>query len=406
MDESQVNGHSGSRLAGLGSMTSRTRLIILFVTAPVIAFAIIGGLLGRASAREETYQYLRAFEDVRALIERNYVEDANLSKVMRGGMRGLADGLDPDSAYLTPEEARLREAGAPAGAGETGLELTRNFYLRVIAARDGSPAQRAGLRAGDYLRAIDNKPTREMSVYEGARLLRGAPGTKVSLLVIRGNVVDPHAVDVGREVLALPDVAGRLEGGTTGYIRVAAFGPTAPKAVLAQAGDLAKAGAKGLLVDVRDTATGSYDTGIAVARLFVPTGTLAFKEMRGAARQPIAAGPGDGAVTLPVVVLVSDGTSGAAEIFAAALAGNKRADLVGERTQGRAAVQKFVRLPDGSAMIISNGWYLTPAGEPIHEKGLTPAVGVDVPEVEFGAAPRLPDPVLGKGLERLKQAVK
>jgi carboxyl-terminal processing protease len=382
-------------------MTSRTRLVVLVVTAPVLAFAVIGGMLGKAFAQGESYPHLRVFGDVVSLISTSYVEEADMSKVMRGALRGLADGLDPDSAYLSPEEARLHESGAKPGSAETGIELTRTYYLRVIAARDGSPAAKTGLRAGDFLRAIDGKPTREMSVYEGTRLLRGAPGSKVSLLVIRGNVAEPHTVEVTREVLSGPEVTGRVEGGV-GYLRVAAFGPNVAKAVASEAASLAKAGASSLLMDVRDTATGPYESGLAMARLFVGTGTLAHKELRGAARQTVAAAPGDGAIRVPLAVLVSDGTSGAAELFAAAVAGNKRGTLVGERTQGRAALQKTVRLPDGAAMVVSNGWYLTPAGDPIHEKGLAPGVAVAAPDVEFGAAPPAMDPVLQKGLAVLK----
>jgi carboxyl-terminal processing protease len=383
-------------------MSSRTRLIVLSVTAPVLAFAIVGGLLGKTLPRDETYQHLRVFDDVVRLITSNYVEDVNVAHVMNGAMHGLADGLDPDSAYLPASEARLLEAPEKTAAGETGIELTRNFYLRIIATRDHSPAARAGLRGGDYLRAIDGKPTREMSVYEGSRLLRGAPGTKVALLVIRGNVVDPHTVEITRDVPSGPDVTSRLQSGTAGYLRIAAFGPGAAQAVVAQVASLGRLGTRGILVDVRDTATGSYDEGLAVARLFVATGTIAQKEMRGAARQVIAAGPGDGAITQPVVVLVNDGTSGAAEIFAAALAGAQRGPLVGERTHGRAALQRLIRLPDGSAMIVSNGWFLTPSGQIIHEKGLTPTVAVEAPDVEFGAPPPTSDPILEKALETLR----
>ena len=120
-------------------MKARTRLIVLFVTAPVIAFALVGGVLGKSLVREETYQHLRVFEDVVDLISRNYVEKADMSRVMRGAMRGLAEGLDADSAYIPADEVKPLEAGDKRPAGETGLELTRNYYLRVIAARDGSP---------------------------------------------------------------------------------------------------------------------------------------------------------------------------------------------------------------------------------------------------------------------------
>ena len=383
-------------------MTPRTRLIVLAVTAPVLAFVVIGGLAGRTWAREETYQHLRVFEDVVSLISGNYVEPANMTRVMQGALRGLADGLDADSAYLPPEEARIYQAAQKPPAGDLGIELTRLYYLRVIAVRDGSPAAKAGLESGDFVRAIDGKPTRDMSVYEGRRLLRGAPGTTVPLLVIRGNVADPHEVTLTRKAASGPDVTGRMQDAKTGYVRIAAFGRDVARSVAAKVAELTRGGATSLLVDVRNTAAGPFETGFAVARLFVPRGPLGFKQMHNAARQPMTAAPGDGAITLPTVVLVDDGTSGAAEIFAAALSGNQRATTVGGHTEGRAAVQQLVPLPDGAAMVISNGWFLTPAGEPIHDKGLTPSVAVDVPELEFGAPPTPVDLILQKAIEQLK----
>jgi carboxyl-terminal processing protease len=193
-------------------MTPRTRRIVLVVTAPVIVFAVVGGYLGTASARQEAYRHLRVFGDVVNLVSTNYVEEANLSKVMRGAMPASGRRARAD---LTAQEAGVYESGGKGSAGETGIELTRGYYLRAIAVRDESPAAKAGLRGGDFLRTIDGKPTREMSVYEGARLLRGAPGSKVSLVVIRGNLVDPHTMDVAREVPAGLDVASRMVDGTT-----------------------------------------------------------------------------------------------------------------------------------------------------------------------------------------------
>ena len=128
--------------------------------------------------------HLRVFDDVVQLITHAYVEDVNVDKVFDGAMRGLADGLDPSSAYLTPDEVRAIDAKQPLPAGDVGLVLTRQFYLRVVGVRDGSPAKRAGLAEGDFIRAIDDKPTRDLSAFTGTRLLRGAPGSKVKLIVI------------------------------------------------------------------------------------------------------------------------------------------------------------------------------------------------------------------------------
>jgi carboxyl-terminal processing protease len=174
--------------------------------------------------------------------------------------------------------------------------------------------------------------------------------------------------------------------------------------VTSQVADLTKNGAAKLVIDVRRVSNGTIDDGVALARLFVGKGTLAIRETKGGARDTIAAASGDGSITLPAAVLVDTGTSGAAEVFASALAGNHRADLIGEHTIGRAAAQKLVRLPDGAGLWLSTTRYLTPAGTPLHEKGLEPTVAVDEPEgVEFGQPAPTTDPILDKALERLTE---
>ncbi|HVD93675.1 MAG TPA: PDZ domain-containing protein, partial [Vicinamibacterales bacterium] len=256
-------------------MTTRTRLSVLLISTPLLAFIIFGGVMGKASGGDETFQHLRVFEDVVSLILNNYVEDAKVDKVMEGAMRGLADGLDPDSAYLTAAEVKSIDPGEKLPAGDVGVELTRQYYLRVIAARDDSPAAKAGLQTGDYVRAIDGKPARDLSVFEGMRLLRGAPGSKVTLTIIRGNAAEPRQIELVREKTPGAIVSGKMIGSDVGYIRVAAFGADAAAKIRTQANDLAKSGAKQLILDVRRTAEGAFDTGLDAARLFVKSGTLA-----------------------------------------------------------------------------------------------------------------------------------
>ena len=382
-------------------MSSTTRRTVLWITSPVLVFAIVGGFLSRVTARETPYEHLKVFDEVVNLITSNYVEKVDVDKVMTGAMHGLTDSLDPDSAFLTPGEVKEIEAARPLPAGDVGIDLTRQYYLRVIAARDGSSAARAGLRTGDYVRAIGGVPTREMSVFEGMRALRGAPGTMVSVTIIRGNANDPHVIDLAREVVPATDVTGRIAKPGIGYLRVAAIGPKTADQARQEVASLVKAGAASLVVDVRRTSGGTIEGGIALARLFVKSGTLAKRETKGAEAVSVDARPGDGAVTLPTTVLISNGTSSAAEIFASALAGNDRADLIGEHTIGRAAEQELVKLPDGSGLWLTSSRYLTPKGTPLHLKGLEPAVVVDDPEVEFGQKAPTDDPVLDKALERL-----
>lgn len=414
-------------------MTFKTRLSVLLLSTPVLAFVIVGGLMGNASAGndDETFQHLRVFDDVVNLVTNNYVEEVKIDKAMEGALRGLADGLDPDSAYLNAKQTREVESGAALQEGEVGIELTRQYYLRVIAARDGSPAAKAGLQTGDYVRAIDGKATREMSVFEGTRLLRGKLGSPVVLTIIRGNAAEPHEVTLVRDKVAGPAVASRMIGTDTGYLRISAFRDGVADDVRKQVASLTQSGAKSLVIDVRRTAEGSYDNGIAAARLFVKSGTLAIKGGRDpktvaqAGTRPAApaatpaapatdkpaakltgeaidAKPGDGEVALPVSVLVSSGTSGAAEVFAAALDGNNRGELIGEHTIGRAGIQKLVKLPEGRGLWLTYARYIRPDGQALHGKGLEPDVAINDPEVEFGGIPPEKDAILDTAVERLK----
>jgi carboxyl-terminal processing protease len=383
-------------------MTARTRLWVLAISTPIIVFVLVGGYLGQALAKDDTYQHLRVFDDVVTHVVNNYVEEVDLKQAMRGAMRGLADALDADSAYLTPDLVRTVENNSSAGPADVGIELVRQYYLRVVSAREGSPAAKAGLRTGDFIRAIDNKPTRDMSAYEGARLLRGTAGSKVALLVFRGNAADPHELTLIRERTAGPELTSRMANPTTGYVKMIDFTKESPARIKQAFDTLAKSGATRYVIDLRGTARGDLDEGVAAARLFVRAGVLTVKQTK-AGRDVVSAQVADAVINAPVELLVDQGTAAAAEVFASALAGNDRAGLIGERTLGRAARQQLVKLPDGSGLLLSSTRYLTPKNEGIHERGLGPDVEVDQPDVEFGATPPAKDETLDKAIERLAE---
>jgi len=390
-------------------MTFKTRMSVLALSTPVLAFVLVGGLMGANVAQistPQTYQHLRVFDDVVDLVTNNYVTEVQVDKVMDGAMRGLADGLDPDSAFLSPGQVKAIESGEAAPDGDVGIELTRRYYLYVIAARDGSPALKAGLRTADTIRAIDGKPTRDMSVFEGTRALRGKLGTKVTLTIIRGNAADPHEVVLVRDKITGPIVTSKLIG-STGYLRIASFRNGVVEELRKQGADLTKSGAKNLIVDVRRTAEGPLENGIAAARVFIKSGTLAIKSGRAKTetREPVSAAAGDGAIDLPASVLVTTGTSGPGELFVAALNDNERAEVIGERTLGRAGIQKLVKLPEGRGLWLTYARYLTPKGNAIQGRGLEPDLAVDDPDVEFGAPATDKDPILDAALERMKLKV-
>ena len=380
-------------------MTTRTRILVLTLTTPLVLFTVVGGLLGQQRTAPGTYPHLRVFDDVVSLIFGSYVEEPDADKVLDGAMLGLAEGLDPDSSYLDAAQVKAIEAGGNAPAGTTGVSLTRQYYLRVVASREGSPAAQAGLHTGDYVRAIDGKSTRHMSLHEGERLLRGAVGSKVVLTVLRGSQTDAHEVTLTRVAATPADVKTRLAAPGVGLVRVPAFTERTTEQLKQAVDQASKQGATQLIIDLRHTAEGAPALGAEAARLFVKTGTLAVREARGEAKQTTEAKAGDGAIALPVLLLTTNGTSQAAEVFAAALVENDRAKAVGERTLGRAAAQKLVKLPDGSGLWLTYARWLGPKGTAIHGTGLVPAVPVSEPDVDFGSPASSEDPILEKAIE-------
>lgn len=387
-------------------MSSRTRRFALILSVPLLAFILVGGLLGKTITRSNTYQQLRIFEDVISLITNNYVEEVEVDHVMRGALRGLVDSLDADSSYLTTEQVTKMESGYPAPTAGVGLSLTRRYYLQTIAARDGSAAEQSGLEPGDYIRSIDGKSTRNMSVFEGSRLLRGEEGSVVSLTVIRGDAADPKDIELIRRIPPSPTVSAELAESGTGYIRISAFGTKVTQLIESKTISLLSKNIKNLIIDVRRTAEGPLSSGLTTARLFVSEGILGSLEIRGIAPKPVVANPNISLTTLPIAVLTDAGTAGAAELFAAALSGNNRAELIGMRTAGRVGLQELVKLPDGSGLWLTHGRYLNPSNQPIHEVGLEPDIHVNAPSHEFGTTQSNTDPILEHAFEyfNLKEA--
>lgn len=385
-------------------MSRRTRLLAVFTSTPLVILVLVGGLLGstRPVTGQQGFEHLPVFWDVVRLTLGAYVETPDVEKVMDGAMRGLTDGLDPMSSYLAPAEVRALESGAVVPEANPGITVSKQFYLRVVGLRDGSPAARAGLRSGDFIREIDGVPTRDMSVHTATRMLAGAPGSNVNMLVIRVNMAEPRPITVTRELPPASRAAGRRLSGGEAYVRVSSFASGATEQIRGAITSLGTAAAAGLILDVRDTGDGTPEAGIAAARLFVARGTIATLASRKAAPVKTEAAAGDGALTMPLVVLVSGGTGHAAEVLAAALVDNKRASLVGLPTAGLAAAQTLVRLPEGHGLMLTTARYVVADGSPLHGRGLRPEALVEVPVVPFDEAPPATDVTLARAVEVLK----
>lgn len=377
----------------------RARHVILASSIPFVLYAILGGFLVRALARDSAYRYLSVFQDVVTLIMNNYIDPPEMDQVMDGAIRGMMDALDPDSAYLTPEEFEAFKSADTHSRAGIGVEVTKRYYLQVVSVLPGSPAEKAGLLPGDLIKSIDGENTRELNLIVSGMKLRGSAGTSVDLEVIRGRQPDPLEFTVDRlDVVASSVRFERLEDGS-GYVRVSAFQPGTDTEVKRAVEMLKGRGAERIVVDVRDSFGSLAEEGAKVAELFVRDGIAARLESRNGETSDLELAEDRVAFEGPMVVLVNGGTSGAAEILASAVRGAERGAIVGARTSGRSAVQRSISLGDGAGLVLSVGQFFTPGGEPLFGEGLEPTV-----EVERSAAESETDEILERGLEVLREA--
>ena len=385
-------------------MSTKTRWIIALASVPVIAFTLIGGYLGRVSAGENTYRHLRIFEDVVSLISNNYVEEVDLDEVMQGALRGLAEGLDSDSAYLLEEDVDRLERGGVLPEGNVGLTVTRRYYTQVVATRDGSPAAAAGILPGDFVRAIDGEPTRFMSAIEADRRLHGQPGSTVTVSLIRGRTQEPYDITLERNTTANLEVTGRLLDTTNaiGIVRIPSFHDDVANQVSDVITALTAQGASRFVIDVRNAATGSYPNALDTARLFIDDGTLVILQEQGGTKTSVEASQTGTRIDIPMTLLINYGSSGPAELFVAALSDRELAKAVGQRTAGRVGLQKLVRLPDGTGLWLSYARYLTASEEPIHLHGIQPSIPVPIEAPELGEPLSADDPILDRAVEEME----
>jgi len=381
-------------------MSSRARLALAVASTALVAYIAVGSLLGRVLG-DTTYGQLAVFNEVVRMVLDSYVEPINLDRAMAAADRGLTEALDGDSAYLDEEEFKAYQQGPKDSDAEIGVIVTRRYgFLMALAPRAGSPAEKAGLRPGDILKTIDGKHTRPLGAPTGERLLRGAPGSSVKLQILRASS-DPIEVSVVRERLTPALPRAQMLADAVGYVKVPELSPKTADEVRGAVEGLARSGARRLVLDVRGASFGQPAEAVRVAELFLKGGVVAKLVGRKRAEQVLNADPGRSVWDLPLAVLVDRGTAGPAEIAAAALLDSGRATLVGEHTFGRAAVQKAIPLSTGG-LVITVASYVSPKGNAIHGKGITPTVAVDIPDEPpaDGSAPA--DPVLDKALEVLK----
>jgi carboxyl-terminal processing protease len=323
------------------------------------------------------------------------VEEPNIPAVTDGALHGLLESLDSNSSYLTPAEFKEFKSNQTVAKGEIGAAVSKRFgYAAVISVIPGGPADKAGIQASDILEAIEGKSTREMSLAEIHNLLQGQPGSNVNVGVVRARRAEPQKTVITRDIVNVPPVTDKMVEDGIGYIQVDAVNKGKAQEVAAKVRSLQKAGAKRLILDLRNCAEGDESEGIAVANLFLNHGTITYLQGQKYPREAFNADAAMAITNLPLAVLVNKGTAGPAEVVAAAIMENARGDVVGDKTFGDGSVQKTIPLPDGSALILSVAKYYSPSGKAIQDAAVTPNIVVAdsdddaaLPDEDDGAAP-------------------
>src|SRR6266849_5377345 len=369
-------------------MSFKNKFALVALSAALALYTIAGGWLATRAQQpaNDPGAQQKIFESVLNHIQNDYVDEPNMEKVRAGALRGLAYGLDPYSTYLTPEQVKDYRAGNKSNQVGIGAELSQvASFLYVVAPIKGSPADQAGVRAGDVIEYIDAKATRDISLYDARQLLNGASGTEVKLRILRA-AARPLTLTVRRSSFRAPAAEARMEAGKIGILRINSLDNGEAVDARARLQDLLKQGAQKIVIDLRSVAGGEIQEGVTVANFFIHDGLIA--KTIGREQKVLKSFEADPRVALfngPVVVLIDTGTAGAAEIVASAFLEDKRGDVVGEKSFGAGAEQELFTLRDGDGLLLTTVKWASASGKPFlgedrAHSGLAPSVEVKRPE--------------------------
>lgn len=377
-------------------MSAKIRIAIVMLSACVACYAIAGGFPWdqKTIAKGNQWAQLRIFDEVLYHISKDYVDEPDMERVRTGALRGLAEGLDPYSAYLTPAQVSTYRPVENGLHEVGGMALSKyGGYVYVVSVLKGSPAERSGLATGDVLEYIGKAATRDMSLYDAEMLLTDPKSGPTEIRIVRSG--QPGKVTFTNGTVSIPAVEARIAESGVGYVGVPALNAGKAAEVKSAIDQLTAKGAKKIVLDLRGSAIGTMEEGVAVASLFIDSGVIARKVGRGGAEtESIPANKDATSYRGPLTLLIDESTAGAAEVVAAAVLANKRGDVVGEKSFGAGVELGMFNLRDGGAMLITVAKYAPPTGKPFMEESVTPTVEVKqqtaevvVPEDDDGDAP-------------------
>jgi carboxyl-terminal processing protease len=364
-------------------MNTRAKFLVVISSTFLVLLLLLGTVLGKGTTPDSPYRHLQVYTEVVSRIKSEYVEEPDMKSVTLGALNGLLESIDPFASYLNADQYKEYQKHSSVYKGDVGLILSKRFgYIGVVSAIPGSPAAKAGLSTGDIIETIKGVATRDMPLAYATLLLHGDPGSTVDITVLRRRP-EPQKMTLTRAALNPPPVTSKLMPNDVGYIRPETLSAARVQEIAAALRDLAGKGAKKLVLDLRQCALGEPEDGIALADLFLDKGVVTYLQGQRFARQDFKADPSKVIWKQPVVVLTNRGTADGAEIAAAALGDNKRAQVVGERTYGDASLRRALTMDDGSAIILSVAKYYSPGGKAIQDTGVTPGEVVPEPEPQL-----------------------
>jgi len=379
-----------------------------FALAILITFTLAGVYAPASFARDDSgaeqqglpLDELRNFSDIFARIKSDYVEPQDDKTLLENAIRGMLAGLDPHSTYLDPDEYKELKIGTSGEFGGLGIQVgMEDGFIKVISPIDDTPAFKAGLKAGDLIIRLDNKPVKGMSLNDAVNIMRGKPGTTIDLTVVREGDSKPLNFTIERAIIKVKSVRSRILEANYGYVRVATFqshtGQDLKDAINTLQKDNKKP-LKGLILDLRNNPGGVLNAAAEVSDLFLNDGLIVYTKGRVKDSYfEFKAKPGDILKNAPMVVLINGGSASASEIVAGALQDHKRAVLMGSRSFGKGSVQTIQELRNGGAVKFTTARYFTPSGRSIQAEGIAPDIPLQNARLTA---------VEGNGLKNIKEA--
>ncbi|WP_462322536.1 S41 family peptidase [Halochromatium sp.] len=337
---------------------------------------------------------LRVFAEVFGRIKSDYVEQVDDRELLSSAIRGMLGGLDPHSAYLDPDQFEDLQVGTTGEFGGLGIEVgMEDGFVKVIAPIDDTPAQRAGIQAGDLIVRIDDKPVKGMSLSDAVELMRGEPGSNIQLTLTRDGEPKPLSVKLERAVIKVASVKHRMLEPGFGYLRIANFQARTTEDLVEAVDKLKRENdgpLKGVVLDLRNNPGGVLNTAVGVSDAFLEEGLIVYTEGRlEDAKLEFRAGPDDVLEGAPLVVLVNGGSASASEIVAGALQDQRRALIMGNETFGKGSVQTIIPVDERTALKLTTARYYTPSGRSIQALGIVPDIILERGSLTLASDPDL-----------------